>query len=262
MNKVKSGDDEEKDDSKTDAEISHLRTIIENNINDQNKLDNEQSGQIRSDDHTVVISESTTTLDRIDPSELEKVVLRKEKKETLNLLTRRPAFRDASSSSKKISPLLEVDARLVMENELQEHHLWHEAHTDDDNTAVNLASESDQPFHYVHKILRDNGYNPNTSTHWGKSDSRRQSLDTINLGQSPPMGRMRSLSTVSYVGDDCKLLVEGVTASWNQDICLEDISFSVYGNELCIVVGSIGCGKTSLLMALMGEIPLEDGQIM
>lgn len=42
---------------------------------------------------------------------------------------------------------------------------------------------------------------------------------------------------------------------------MQNIKFEIQENELLAVVGPIGCGKSSLLMALVNEIPFVEGDI-
>ncbi|XP_077866447.1 ATP-binding cassette sub-family C member 4-like [Saccoglossus kowalevskii] len=57
---------------------------------------------------------------------------------------------------------------------------------------------------------------------------------------------------------------ECVTGSWNEVIeqpTLKDISFHVMPGELMIVNGPVGSGKSSLLMALLNELPIYQGNL-
>lgn len=42
---------------------------------------------------------------------------------------------------------------------------------------------------------------------------------------------------------------------------LDKINLQVKSGELVIVAGPVGCGKTSLLMTILGELPLMNGSI-
>ena len=58
-----------------------------------------------------------------------------------------------------------------------------------------------------------------------------------------------------------KLRAEGLGKSYGQARILEDISFSVMPGEFLTLLGSSGCGKTTLLRILMGLTPPDTGQI-
>lgn len=57
------------------------------------------------------------------------------------------------------------------------------------------------------------------------------------------------------------LKLEGITAYWDKSLnpTLKDISLEVKQGELHIVVGPVGAGKSSLLMTILGELPVSEG---
>jgi len=59
------------------------------------------------------------------------------------------------------------------------------------------------------------------------------------------------------------LALDRFSASWNtrEANVLHDITFNTLHNELIIVTGRVGSGKSSLLMALQGEIPRTSGTL-
>ncbi|ELU17727.1 hypothetical protein CAPTEDRAFT_146185, partial [Capitella teleta] len=63
---------------------------------------------------------------------------------------------------------------------------------------------------------------------------------------------------------DSVISVQSATAAWNQTPrikTLNDISFEIQKGELVAVTGQVGSGKSSLLMALMSELQLLEGNI-
>lgn len=61
---------------------------------------------------------------------------------------------------------------------------------------------------------------------------------------------------------NCRVELQSVTASWTKDSpepTLQNITATVKPGELLVVVGPVGCGKTSLLMAILGELRLTSG---
>ncbi|XP_038065584.1 multidrug resistance-associated protein 4-like [Patiria miniata] len=59
-----------------------------------------------------------------------------------------------------------------------------------------------------------------------------------------------------------RIVVENMYGSWNKDTrntVLQDVSFRIQPGELLAVIGPVGCGKSSLLAALLGEIPTVSG---
>ena len=58
-------------------------------------------------------------------------------------------------------------------------------------------------------------------------------------------------------GDGSLLHVAGMQCKWStaSAATLSDVSFKVGKEEMLVIVGTVGAGKTSLLMAIMGELP-------
>ncbi|XP_067128897.1 ATP-binding cassette sub-family C member 4-like [Centruroides vittatus] len=61
----------------------------------------------------------------------------------------------------------------------------------------------------------------------------------------------------------CGVWMENVTAAWNKEYnpTLDDISLSIKPGELLTIIGSVGSGKTSLLMSILREIPIISGRV-
>lgn len=57
------------------------------------------------------------------------------------------------------------------------------------------------------------------------------------------------------------LSLEGVTVKYEQKTALNEISFSLYPEETVALMGDNGCGKTTLLLVLLGILKPEQGQI-
>ncbi|XP_037285276.2 ATP-binding cassette sub-family C member 4 isoform X2 [Rhipicephalus microplus] len=61
---------------------------------------------------------------------------------------------------------------------------------------------------------------------------------------------------------NCRVELQNVTASWTKESSeptLRNITATVKPGELLVVIGPVGCGKTSLLMAILGELRLSAG---
>ncbi|XP_076312443.1 ATP-binding cassette sub-family C member 4-like [Tachypleus tridentatus] len=64
--------------------------------------------------------------------------------------------------------------------------------------------------------------------------------------------------------ENCGVWIDNITSSWHKDIeepTLKNISVTVKPGELLAVVGPVGAGKTSLLMAILGELPTLLGEV-
>ncbi|XP_023225489.1 multidrug resistance-associated protein 4-like isoform X2 [Centruroides sculpturatus] len=60
-----------------------------------------------------------------------------------------------------------------------------------------------------------------------------------------------------------EIRMDTVTAAWEKgtETTLNGISLNIQPGELLLVVGQVGSGKTSLLMSMLGEIPITSGEV-
>ncbi|XP_071820242.1 ATP-binding cassette sub-family C member 4-like [Apostichopus japonicus] len=66
------------------------------------------------------------------------------------------------------------------------------------------------------------------------------------------------------LSEGTKIEAKGVCCSWNEETIantLKDISFVVKSGQLTAVVGPVGCGKSSLLMSIIKELPVKKGSL-
>ncbi|KAI8498944.1 Multidrug resistance-associated protein 4, partial [Branchiostoma belcheri] len=64
--------------------------------------------------------------------------------------------------------------------------------------------------------------------------------------------------------EDCHVTVTGVTASWDESLeppTLRNIEFEVKPGELVAVIGPVGAGKSSILSAILRELPVTSGEV-
>jgi NitT/TauT family transport system ATP-binding protein len=59
-----------------------------------------------------------------------------------------------------------------------------------------------------------------------------------------------------------KILLERVAIAFGKRLVVQDISLALQEHDLLCIVGSSGCGKTTLLRAMAGLIPLRHGRIL
>jgi len=55
--------------------------------------------------------------------------------------------------------------------------------------------------------------------------------------------------------------VDNLAATFGRRNVLKDISFSIYENEISVILGTSGCGKTTLMKHLVGLYPVQKGEI-
>uniref|UniRef100_A0A4W3HUW2 Multidrug resistance-associated protein 1 n=1 Tax=Callorhinchus milii TaxID=7868 RepID=A0A4W3HUW2_CALMI len=74
-----------------------------------------------------------------------------------------------------------------------------------------------------------------------------------------------SLVQVSTFSDNCtySISMKNATLSWSKDDspCLKDINLAILEGSLVAVVGHVGCGKSSLISALLGEMEKQEGYV-
>lgn len=54
--------------------------------------------------------------------------------------------------------------------------------------------------------------------------------------------------------------LKGVELHQDDKVVLSDVNFCVDCNDLIYIIGKVGCGKSSLLKSLYGELPIEKGE--
>ena len=55
--------------------------------------------------------------------------------------------------------------------------------------------------------------------------------------------------------------VNNLAATFGKNKVLRDISFTAYENEITVILGTSGCGKTTVLKHLIGLYPVQQGEI-
>lgn len=56
--------------------------------------------------------------------------------------------------------------------------------------------------------------------------------------------------------------VEHLTAGYEDDVIIDDISFEIYKGEVFAILGGSGCGKSTLLKSMIGLLQPENGKIL
>jgi len=60
----------------------------------------------------------------------------------------------------------------------------------------------------------------------------------------------------------CALSIQNLTCQYDTQTVLESLSLNVEHGEIVCLLGASGCGKTTLLKAIAGLLPLSDGEIL
>lgn len=58
------------------------------------------------------------------------------------------------------------------------------------------------------------------------------------------------------------IVVKGVSKSFESQVILENVNFSVEDAQLVVVLGPSGTGKTVLLKSIIGLLPVDDGSVL
>lgn len=55
--------------------------------------------------------------------------------------------------------------------------------------------------------------------------------------------------------------VKNLAATFENNTVLKDISFTIYENDITVILGTSGCGKTTVMKHLVGLYPVQQGEI-
>lgn len=91
----------------------------------------------------------------------------------------------------------------------------------------------------------------------------------IKIGKSVPMYepalvKQQSLDVTENPSADIHVTFENVSCHWgggNRSVALRNVTFRAVTKELTLINGPAGCGKSSLLAAILGELPPTEGHI-
>lgn len=84
--------------------------------------------------------------------------------------------------------------------------------------------------------------------------------DEAFLAQTVPGSGIPPGSRPTVTPSGVRIAITNLTCRWTPDVVtLADVSFTVQPGEFVMVVGAVGSGKTSLLMALLHELDIDPG---
>ncbi|KAJ5150816.1 ABC transporter integral membrane type 1 [Penicillium canariense] len=111
------------------------------------------------------------------------------------------------------------------------------------------------------------------STTSGRSDifadnSHTASLPDVDYNTKSPKSEDNAETMVTtqvpavHVQNDPAIIIDHVDAGWSKDvIVLHDLLIQIRPTRLTMIVGDVGCGKSSILRLLLGEIVLIKGSV-
>ncbi len=57
------------------------------------------------------------------------------------------------------------------------------------------------------------------------------------------------------------ILVRNLSARFGRRVVLKEVNFQIYPNEIAVILGTSGCGKTTVLKHLFGLYPIQKGEV-
>ncbi|MDD4172459.1 MAG: ABC-F family ATP-binding cassette domain-containing protein, partial [Syntrophomonas sp.] len=92
---------------------------------------------------------------------------------------------------------------------------------------------------------------------------RQSQLDRLERMEGPVNERnLRGLQlNMNQESGNDVLTVEGVKKSYQDSLLIKDISFKIKKGDKIALIGPNGCGKTTLLKIISGQIPADQGEI-
>ena len=94
----------------------------------------------------------------------------------------------------------------------------------------------------------------------GRRMSSSQS-PTIEKRQKGPRISYKNSNDPLFASPEEQVFLESVTCSFGCRNLLKSVSLLVSESDLVLITGPVGCGKSSLLMAILQELPLTHGRI-
>ncbi|XP_077989368.1 ATP-binding cassette sub-family C member 9-like [Glandiceps talaboti] len=132
---------------------------------------------------------------------------------------------------------------------------------DDDIIHRNKASSTEPESYYNKKKLQTDEDSVNESTHLIEAEYPPSYTSHLNVNLNSS-----SVPTEKNVElpEEIALQVKNGSFSWCEDgseLHLNDINVKFQAGELTMIVGSVGSGKSSLLLAILGEMTLMSGKV-
>lgn len=94
------------------------------------------------------------------------------------------------------------------------------------------------------------------------AESKEKALEKLKNSLVPPdraVGRIRFDFTPKCISGEDVLTVTDLKKSFDSRLIFENVSFDVKRGERVFLLGDNGCGKTTLLKILMGDVSRDDG---
>lgn len=98
-----------------------------------------------------------------------------------------------------------------------------------------------------------------------KKNSKRNGMVQNGAKVEEEVEHLLAVKRVVNMESDKKgIVMEGVTARWvvsedESNVGVTAVSATVEKGRLCVVIGPVGCGKTTLLQVILGELEVDEG---
>lgn len=104
---------------------------------------------------------------------------------------------------------------------------------------------------------------------YGAGDRRRRGISFPGVSVRGIELMQMELGSLLHANDEnprstAAIMLSDLTATWNTDLppIISRLSLSLPKSKLTMIIGPVGCGKTTLLNAILGEVPHATGTIM
>ncbi|KAJ7370579.1 hypothetical protein OS493_031314, partial [Desmophyllum pertusum] len=183
---------------------------------------------------------------------------------------------DAKVALDRIQAFLEE--KVSKHDQIEKHEQHHRISTEQVNRVDNIlvqckVTKKTMAVQLTNYRKRDDEAGENSQTFTSNSTSTRTPILLTSTFSEVPLETSEGQVTTALIsshetnGPSLKepyLSIYDASCSWNQDLrtnTLSDITLNVSNGDMLAITGEVGSGKSSLLTAILGELPLCKGEI-